>query len=268
MRLVPSIGPWLPGLRDLLPQTVLLGGKAAELYYFSILERPTPALLVRETKFGVEKGGKAMQPAHESLIRQGFQRRTMTTLGAKTALPLYHREDLGPLEFICPDRGILKNPYTTGLAASPDPLVHLLLEDPHEVGIKYLNEDYSVRIPQTGRFILVNGLQLKLGPKAPPESHFRASQSMVLILYLLVLHEDLREEALNDLLHVRPASLIRDFQQNMKDNGPGTAVWEAAQKTFLELFPESKAVQLTTWYWKFLPALTKVLKDQKEDKEK
>ena len=268
MRLVPSIGPWLPGLRDLLSEAVLLGGKAAELYYFSILEKPTPALLVRETRFGVEKGGKSMQPLHDSLVKQGFQRRTITTAGPNPPLPLYHREDLGFLEFTCPDRGILKNPYTTGLPAVPDPWVHLLLEDPHEVGIKYLNEDYSVRIPQTGRFILVNGLQLKVGPKAPPERHFRAAQSMVLILYLLVLHEDLREEALNDLLHVRPSSLIREFQQNMKDNGPGTAVWESAQKSFLELFPEAKAVQLTTWYWKFLPALGKVMKEQKEDKEK
>ncbi|HVZ79623.1 MAG TPA: hypothetical protein VHE12_02345 [bacterium] len=209
-----------------------------------------------------------MQSLHEALIRQGFQRRTMTAVGSKSVLPLYHREDLGSLEFLCPDRGILKNPYATGLAAVPDPMVELLLEDPHEVGIKYLGDDYSVRIPQTGRFILVNGLQLKVGLKAKPELHFRAAQSLILILYLLVLHEDLREEALNDLLHVRQASLIRDFQQNLKDNGPGSAVWEAAQRSFLELFPEAKAVQLTTWYWKFLPALTKVLKEQREDKEK
>jgi hypothetical protein len=46
-------------------------------------------------------------------------------------------------------------------------------------------------------------------------------------------------------------------------NGPGAPIWEVAQKFFLELFPETKAVQLTSWYWKFLPALSKVLQEQK-----
>ena len=125
---------------------------------------------------------------------------------------------------------------------------------------------YSIRIPQTGRFILVNGLQVRAGKKAKLEEHYHASQCLILILYLLVLHEELREEALNDLLEIKPASLIREFLQNLKENGPGTTIWEGAQKSFLELFPEVRVVQLTSWYWKFLPALSKVLIDQKTDR--
>ena len=126
-----------------------------------------------------------------------------------------------------------------------------------------MSERYSVRIPQTGRFILVNGLQLRTGKKADLETQYHASQCLVLILYLLVLHGELREEALNDLVQVKPASLIREFRDNLKMNGPGAPIWEVAQKFFLELFPETKAVQLTSWYWKFLPALSKVLQEQK-----
>lgn len=263
MRLLASIAPWLPWIKGILPHSVLLGGKAAELYYFSLLEKPTPGLLVKETIFGFEKGGKAFKAFHEHLTHQGFQRRIVTGPGKERSVPLYFREDLGFLEFRCPDKGTLKNPYFEGLAAIPDSWINLLLEDPHVVELKYLGQKYSVRIPQTGRFILVNGLQMGLGPKAGVEAKYHASQSLVLILYLLVLQEELREETLDDLVQVRPSSLIREFQKNLKENGPGTPVWEGAQKFFLELFPEVKVVQLTSWYWKFLPALTRVLEEQK-----
>lgn len=263
MRLVASIAPWLPWIKNILPHSVLLGGKAAELYYFSILEKPTPGLLVKETILGMEKGGKAFKVFHEHLASQGFQRKLVSDSRHEKSIPLYHREDLGFLEVRCPEKAKRKNPYSEGLSAVPDPWVKLLLEDPHIVDLKYMGESYSVRIPQTGRFILINGLQLGTRKRAQLEEQYRASQCLVLILYLLVLHEELREEALNDLVQVKPASLIREFQQNLKDNGPGTALWEGAQKFFLELFPEVKAVQITSWYWKFLPALSKVLKEQK-----
>ncbi len=263
MRLVASIAPWLPWIKGILPHSVLLGGKAAELYYFSILEKPAPSLLVKETIFGMERGGKSLKAFHHHLVHQGFQRKmVMASLRGKP-IPLYHREDLGFLEFRCPDKGTLKNPYLEGLSAIPDPWVNLLLEDPHVVELKYVGQRYSVRIPQTGRFILVNGLQIRTHKKSSLEAQYHASQCLVLILYLLVLHEELREETLNDLIQVKPASLIREFQQNLKENGPGTAVWEGAQKFFLELFPQVKMVQLTSWYWKFLPSLSKVLIEQK-----
>jgi len=263
LRLVASIAPWLPWIKDILPHSVLLGGKAAELYYFSILEKPTPSLLVKETVLGMEKGGKPFKSFHEDLLSRGFQRKLVSDARHAKSIPLYHREDLGFLEVRCPQKAQRKNPYLEGLAAIPDPWVKLLLEDPHVVDIKYMDHDYSVRIPQTGRFILINGLQLGTRKKAKLDEQYRASQCLVLILYLLVLHEELREEALNDLVQVKPASLIREFQINLKENGPGTPLWEGAQKFFLELFPEVKAVQITTWYWKFLPALSKVLAEQK-----
>lgn len=263
MRLVASIAPWLPWIKDLLPHSVLLGGKAAELYYFSILEKPTPSLLVKETIFGMEKGGNAFKHFHGLLLSRGFQRKWVTDSRHAKSIPLYHREDLGFMEVKCPEKANRQKPYSEGLSAIPDPWVKLLLEDPHVVDLKYMGENYSVRIPQTGRFILINGLQLGIRKKSKLEEQYHASQCLVLILYLLVLHEELREEALNDLVQVKPASLIREFQKNLKDNGPGTPLWDGAQKFFLELFPEVKAVQITSWYWKFLPALSKVLKEQK-----
>jgi hypothetical protein len=242
---------------------VLLGGKAAELYYFSILEKPTPALLVKETILGMEKGGKASKAFHEYLSSQGFQRKTVSGALKAKSIPLYQREDLGFLEVRCPETGGRRKPYLEGLSAIPDPWVNLVLEDPHLVELKYMGQRYSVRIPQTGRFILVNGLQVKRRKVFRLEEQYHASQCLVLILYLLVLQEELQEEALNDLVEVRPASLIREFQANLKENGPGTPVWEGAQNFFRELFPEVKGVQLTTWYWKFLTSLSKVLKEQK-----
>jgi hypothetical protein len=260
---VASIAPWLPWLKGFLPHAVLLSGKAAELYYFSILEKPAPSLLARETVFAVEKGGKAMKAFHQHLLHQGFQKRTLPPAPGLDPQSAYYREDLGYLQFQCPASPTRKNPYSEGLSASPDLFVKLLLEDPHKVELKYAGDKYSVLIPQTGRFILVNGLRMGAGKRAGAGETYRASQCLVLILYLLVLHRDLEEEALNDLVELKPPSLIRDFQQILRDNGPGTVVWEGAQKFFLDLFPGVKAVQLTSWYWKFLPKLSKVLKEQK-----
>jgi hypothetical protein len=264
MRLVASIAPWLPWLRGILPYSVLLGGKAAELYYFSILEEPAPPLLSGQTLFGVEKGGNPFRAVHEHLLHQGFHRRSQASSGSRSPALGYYREDLGLLEFRCPENPHRKYPPSSGLAAVPDPHVQLLLEDPHSVELKYLGQRYSVRIPQTGRFILVNGLRVRPRPRATAEENFTAAQSLVLILYLLVLHPELEEEALNDLIEVKPPSLLRQFQENLKETGPGTTVWEGAQRSYCDLFPEVKAVQLTSWYWKFLPKVSKVIKERRE----
>lgn len=262
MRLIATITPWLPWLQGILPYSVLLGGKAAELYYFSILEKSLPSLLARETVFGVARGGNASKAFHEHLFQQGFQRRWLSSAVEKSK-PVYYREDLGYLEFRCQETNRRKNPYLEGLLAVPDPMVGLLLENPHIVDLKYTGKKYSVRIPQTGRFVLANGLKINAGEKAALEEKYRASQCLVVIFYLLVLNGELEEEALNDLEEVKPASWVREFQQNLREHGPGTTVWEGARKFYLELFPEVKAVQLTSWYWKFLPKLTKVLQEQK-----
>jgi hypothetical protein len=121
LRLVPSIGPWLPWIKGILPHSVLLGGKAAELYYFSILEKPTPSLLVKDTILGMEKGGKAFKAFHDHLSSLGFQRRMVSGSLRSRSIPLYHREDLGFLEIRCPEKATLKNHYSEGLLAIPDP---------------------------------------------------------------------------------------------------------------------------------------------------
>ena len=265
MRLVASIAPWLPWIKGILPYSVLLGGKASELYYFSILEKSTPPLLLKRTLFGMPQGGKAVKAFHEHLLHQGFRKSALTDPSGEPR-PAYYREDLGYLEFHCPPKGTRKNPHQEGLLSVPDPWVELLLEDPHQVELKYMGNRYGVRIPQTGRLVLVNGLQLRTKKKAAPEEAYRASQALVQLLYLLVLHEELEEEALNDLAEVKPTSLLREFQQNLRDHGPGTAVWEGAQKFYLELFPEVKAVQLNSWYWKFIPKITKVMEQRRLEK--
>jgi hypothetical protein len=239
-----------------------LGGKAAELYYFSILEKPAPPLLTRQTFFGVGKAGKASRVYHDALLKQGFQKRAFGPALGREPKTTYYREDLGFLEFQSPGKSS-QAPFSRGLLSFPDPWVGLLLEDPHLVELKYLEESYSVWIPQTGRFILVNGLKVRTGSKPSAEESYRASQCLVLILYLLVPHKELEEEALNDLVEVRPASLLRELRQTLKDNGPGTPVWEGAQRFYMDLFPGSKAVQLTSWYWKFIPKLSKALEEQK-----
>ncbi len=257
-----SIAPWLPVLREFLPQTMLLGGKAAELYYFSVLEKPAPPFPARETLFGSETKGKNSQSFHDHLIRQGFQRRSLSSFPGYDSRTGYYREDLGLLEFRRMGSAS-QGAATRGLSAIADPRLKLLLEDPHEVEVRYLGESYPVRIPQVGRFILAGGLGIKAGKKAPAEELYRASQNWTLLLYLLARQPELEEEALNDLVEVRPPALLREFRQNLKDNGPGTVLWEGAQKFHLDLFPGVRGVQLTSWYWKFLQKLSRVLEEQK-----
>jgi hypothetical protein len=262
MRLVATISPWLPWLQGILPYSVLLGGKAAELYYSSILEKPLPPLLARETVFGMASGGKASKAFHEHLLDQGFQPRSLACAGKKSR-PAYFREDLGYLEFRCPETRNRKSPYREGLLAMPDANAGLLLEDPHEVELKYLGRKYSVRIPQTGRLVLAQGLDLGRPSGAGADGTYRVSQCLTVIFFLLVLNPELQEEALNDLAEVKPASLVQQFRQNLKDHGPGTPSWEAGRRFFLELFPEAKAVELTSWYWKFLNQLGTTFREMK-----
>jgi len=262
MRLVATISPWLPWLKSILSYSVLLGGKAAELYYSSILEKPLPPLLARETVLGMVGGGKASRGFHEHLLHQGFQPHFLTQGGIRTR-PAYFREDLGYLEFRCPETRNRNKPYREGLLAVPDPNTGLLLEDPHEVELKYLGRKYSVHIPQTGRFVLAQALNLGRFPGAGADGAYQSSQCLTIIFFLLVLNPELEEEALNDLAEVKPASLVRQFRQNLKEHGPGTPAWEAGQRFFLELFPETKAVEITSWYWKFLNKLAATFREMK-----
>jgi len=266
MRLVPSIGPWLPWVGGILPYCVLLGGRAAELYFFSILGKPAPNFPEKGTLFGVAKAGPAMAAFHEHLLSQGFKKRLDGSDKRWKGKVGYFREDLGSLEFYFPRDGSRKNPHLSGLSASPDPWVGLLLEDPHVVELQYLKRNYSIKIPQTGRFVLTHGLQIKGGQRASAGRLFEASQHWFLLLSLLPQNEELGEEALNDLSEIRPASLIKELHQNLRENGPGSPAWEGAQKSFLQAFPGIKAVDLIKWYWKFLPAIQKVLGERRSER--
>lgn len=146
----------------------------------------------------------------------------------------------------------------------PDKRAAFLLENPHFVDVPYLGQNYEVFIPQVGRFILDKGLGLKTGRFLDPDKVYESSQSLLMILDLLVAHEELQEEALNDFLEIRPPALVKEFLRLLKQNGPGSVLWDSAQKLYLERYPGSKIVTLTKWYWNFLPHASRFLEKQED----
>ena len=263
MRVSASINPWLPWLKPVLPSVVLLEGKALELYHGSLLGQAIPSLLVNETVFGLEKAGKKAQAIHDHLIKLGFQKRARSLEGEKIAAPFYYREDLGGIRFIFRPKRASQPPTTQGLFASPDKSLGLLLENPHSVEVKYLGEGYDIRLPQVGRFILAHGLKLGLKKKTSQQGIYLAAMNLIFILDLLVGHPELQDEALDDFLEIRPPALLREFRDNLKQNGPGSILWESALRLYLNLYPKAKIVQLTSWYWEFQKEMVKVIAAEK-----
>lgn len=264
MRVFASISPWLPLLKDFLPSLVVLEEKAAELYHLSLLERPGISHRTKEAVLGAARGGKALLPLHDHLVRQGFQRRSLAGGDALQPSVGYFREDLGSILFVCPLIRPNQKPASRGLAAMPDKRAAFLLENPHFVDVPYLGQNYEVFIPQVGRFILDKGLGLKTGRFLDPDKVYESSQSLLMILDLLVAHEELQEEALNDFLEIRPPALVKEFLRLLKQNGPGSVLWDSAQKLYLERYPGSKIVTLTKWYWNFLPHASRFLEKQED----
>ncbi len=262
MRVFASISPWLPLLKDHLSSLVVLEEKAAELYHLSLLEKPAASHRSKEAVLGVAQGGRAFQSLHDHLARQGFQRRSLSQVDAVLATTGYFREDLGSIRFICPLLRPNQKPASRGLAAMPNKRAAFLVENPHFVDVPYLGKNYEVFVPQVGRFILDKGLELKTGRFLNPDKVYESSQNLLIILDLLVAHEDLQEEALNDFLEIRPPALVRDFLRLLKKNGPGSVLWDSAQRLYLERYPGSKIVTLTKWYWDFLPHATRFLEKQ------
>jgi hypothetical protein len=127
--------------------------------------------------------------------------------------------------------------------------------------VKYLDQIYEVRIPQVGRFVLNHGLKLRLKKKFGPKEIYQAAMQFIFILDLLAGNKELQDEALNDFFEIRPPALIREFRDNLKQNGPGSILWESTQKLYLNLYPAAKIVQLNSWYWEFQKEITKVIKD-------
>ncbi len=264
MRATATISSWLPWLKPFLPQLVLLEEKACELYHLSLMgKRFTPSTHA-PTVFGVEKPGKALEDLSRYLIQQGFQKRPYFDEKG-VSCPAYIRGDLGYLRFVCPQIKARKNPPRSRLAVHPSRKALLLLENPHAVEVKYLESSYEVQIPQVGRFILAEGLELKIGQQSSPEKIFDSAKSLALIMDLLVGNEDLQKEALNDFLEIRPPVLLREFQENLRRNGPGSILWESAQKLFSQSHPGTPLVTLTSWYWKWMPLLSKTLSSLRDD---
>jgi hypothetical protein len=264
LRVSASISPWLPILKDFLPSLIVLGEKAAELYHLSLMGERVSPHRSKEAVFGIEKGGRSKQKLHDHLLKQGFHRTSQKMGADPTAYPCYSREDLGIIYFIFPRVRFEQKVLTRGLAAFPDKRLSLLMENPHFVDVPYLGIHYEVLLPQVGRYILDKGLQLSTGRFLNPVKIYESAQSLLIILDLLVTHDELQEETLNDFLEIRPPGLVKEFLRLLKENGPGSVIWESAQKLYLEKHPESKIVVLTKWYWEFIPYFARFLEKQKD----
>ncbi len=237
--------------------------KAVELYHFALLEKPVSSHRAQDVVIGVACGGKKFQALHDHLIAQGFQKRARKT--GNQSIPIYFRGDLGTLQFVCPQIKPNQKPTAQGLSALPDRRVSLLLENPYAVQVPYLGKEYEVWVPQAGRFILDKGLRLSTGRGLDPEKIYESSRDLLLMLDLLVSNEELQEEVVNDLHEIRPPGLVREFIENLKQNGPGTVIWDSTQKLYLERYPGAKIVTLTSWYWKFIPYVVRALEEEREE---
>ncbi len=263
MRVFASISPWLPLLKNHLASFVVLEEKAAELYLISLLEKPAAAHRTKEAVLGIWKEGKPVQSLHDHLIQNGFRKRSLMSNDVPGTSRGYFREDLGNIRFICPQTRPDQKPSSRGLSALPDKRAFFLLESPHSVDVPYLGQNYEVQIPQVGRFILDKGLELKTGRFLNPEKIYESSQGLLVILDLLVSHAELQEEAMDDFLEIRPPALVKEFLQILKQQGPGSVLWDSAQRLYLERYPGSKIVTLTKWYWDFVKGLSRLVEQQK-----
>jgi hypothetical protein len=263
LRVFASIGPWLPLLKDFLPSLVVMEEKAVELYHFALLEKPVSSHRAQDVVIGVERGGKKFQALHDHLTAQGFQKKIRKS--GNVAAPIYSRGDMGTLQFICPQIKPNQKPTAQGLAALPDRRVSLLLENPYAVQVPYLGKEYETWVPQAGRFILDKGLRLSTGRGLDPEKIYESSRDLLLILDLLVSNDELQEEVVNDLHEIRPPGLVKEFIDNLRQNGPGTVIWDSTQKLYQERYPGAKIVNLTSWYWKFIPYVVRALEENREE---
>jgi len=259
LRSVASFAPWLPVLGPYLPRLVLLEGKAAELYHLSLLEKPIPTRLVRETLLAVDRSVSSLKELHAHLLGQGFVRRSLPSPLEGHQVLGYHRNDIGEVIFLTPPGKMRRGTTKEGLAALVDSHVAIAMEEPHPVEVSYLGAVYEVNIPAPGRFLLFSGSKVKLGKRVTAREMYMASRHFVLLMDLFVTNPELREEAFNDLLEVRPLSLLKELRENLKAHGPGSAVWDSAEKLFRELNPALKVVELENWYWDFMKSISKTI---------
>jgi hypothetical protein len=144
------------------------------------------------------------------------------------------------------------------LSAIPEPYVQIELEEPHPVEVPYLGKDYEVNIPAAGRFALAHALRLPSHVRWEPTHLYASARSLGWLLELLARNEELEEEALGELLEVRPPALVREFRERLRLHGPGSALWISALTLLEAAGSVMKPVALETWYWRFLPKLLKL----------
>ncbi len=262
LRAHATVSPWLPILEPYLESLVLLGGRASELYHLALMEKRAPAHPEAWTFFGVERGGAHPQGLAEHLKRQGFSKRTPAGPGSVPG-PAYFRGDLGWVQFLCPRVRTGQTPSSKGLAAVPEPFVHLEMEEPHPVEVPYLGKIHEVRIPAAGRFALAQALRLPATDRREMLHLYASARSLGWLLELLAQNEELEEEALGELMEIRPPSLLREFGERLRLHGPGSTLWISAL-TLLEAGGSGmRPVELETWFYKFLRKLQKLRNDQK-----
>lgn len=266
LRAHATVSPWLPLLEPHLGDLVLLGGRAFELYHLAMMERRAPSHPEAWTFWGVEKSGSYPPGLAEHLLGQGFRKRTPDAPNAFPG-PAFYRADLGWTQFLCPKNRGHQKPSARGIGAVPEAYVHLELEEPHPVEVTYLGKPYSLKIPSAGRFTLAHALRLPSTDKTPSEGLYAAARSLGWLLELLARNKDLEEEALGDLLEVRPPSLLREFQDRLKLHGPGSTLWSSALGLLDPAASEVKPVALESWYWKFLPKLAKLEEERRRPDE-
>ena len=262
LRAHASVAPYLPVLEPFLGDLVLLGGRASELYHLSLMEKRAPAHPEAFTFFGTPRGGSHPPGLSEHLKGQGFVKKTPLAPGALPG-PAYHRGDLGWIQFLKPQAKSRQAPPSHGLAAVPEPFVHLELHEPHEVEVPYLGRAYSVRIPAAGRFALAHALRLPSHDRREVRHLYASARSLGWLLELLARNEELEEEALGELLEVRPPSLLREFRARLGLHGPGSALWISALTLLEAAGSVVKPVALETWYWRFLPKIHKLESERK-----
>lgn len=266
LRAHASVSPWLPVLEPFLDRIVLLGGRASELYHLALMERRAPSHPEAWAFWGVEKPGSYPPGLAEHLLNQGFKRRTPDASGAFPG-PAFQRADLGWLQFLCPKVRGHQKPSAHGLGAFPEPWVHLELEEPHPVEVTYLGKSYELLIPAAGRFALAHALRLPATERPDPKTLYASARSLGWLLELLGCNKELEEEALGELLEVRPPVLLREFRERLDRHGPGSALWSSALRLLESSGSGVKPVSLETWYWKFLPKLAKLAEERRHPDE-
>ncbi len=258
----------MPYLEEYLNNLILLEDGASELFRLSLLGEKFISSPLAEPIWGYKNVNHPFKAFHDHLLKRGLKKaRNPNVYGIKVDC-VYYREDLGKILFVISrshKNGDIDSKIVKGGIKNK---VSFLSQNPHSVEVKYLDRHFDVNVPQVGRYILEKGLRLKENQIIKPGLIFWLARDLTNIMELMICHRELQDEALMDMSEIRPPSLINQFLANLKSNGPGSVVWESAQKLFLENHPKEKIVLVTGWYWKFLTQVSQLLREKTNGRDK